>query len=85
MVVARVMAKVVLVQLDPNLANSVSKVLSKEEFIDVVTNGRSGTMMRPHNTNTRVMKNMEDLYVYLLARGDEVLGPGNLIKMPLGK
>lgn len=69
----------------PNLANSVSKVLSKEEFIDVVTNGRSGTMMRPHNTNKRVMDNIDDLYVYLVARGDDVLGPGNLIKMPLGK
>lgn len=69
----------------PNLANSVNQVLSKEEFMDVVINGRSGTMMRPHNTNKRVMDNLEDLYVYLVARGDDVLGPGNLIKMPLGK
>ena len=69
----------------PNLAVSVTEKLSKEEFFDVVTNGRSGTMMRPHNTNTRVMDNLENLYVYLLARGDGVLGPGNLIKSPLGK
>lgn len=69
----------------PNLANSVNQVLSKEQFMDVVTNGRSGTMMRPHKTNKRVMDNIEDLYVYLLARGDDVLGPGNLIKQPLGK
>jgi len=69
----------------PDLANSAANVLSKEEFLDVVTNGRSGTMMRPHKTNKRVMDNIEDLYVYLLARGDGVLGPGNLIKMPLGK
>lgn len=69
----------------PNLANSVGKVLSKDEFIDIVTNGKPGTMMRPHKTNKRVMDNMEDLYVYLLARADDVLGPGNLIKQPLGK
>ncbi len=69
----------------PNLANSVNSVLTKDEFMDVVTNGRSGTMMRPHNTNKKVMDNLEDLYVYLLARGDDVLGPGNLIKQPLGK
>ena len=69
----------------PNLANSVKNVLTKEQFIDVVTNGRSGTMMRPHNTNTKVMDNLEDLYAYLVARGDDVLGPGNLIKTPLGK
>jgi len=31
------------------------------------------------------MDNMDNLYAYLLARGDGVLGPGNLIKMPLGK
>ena len=69
----------------PNLGQSVTEKLTKEQFIDVVTNGRSGTMMRPHKTNTRVMDNLEDLYVYLLARGDDVLGPGNLIKVPLGK
>lgn len=69
----------------PALGNSVSKVLTKEEFMDVVINGRPGTMMRPHKTNKRVMDNIENLYIYLLARGDDVLGPGNLIKMPLGK
>lgn len=69
----------------PNLGNSVTQVLSKDEFMDVVANGRSGTMMRPHNTNKRVMDNLENLYAYLVARGDDVLGSGNLIKMPLGK
>ena len=69
----------------PNLADSVTGGLSKEEFMDVVINGRSGTMMRPHKTNKRVMDNIEDLYIYLMARGDDVLGPGNLIKSPLGK
>lgn len=69
----------------PNLAMSVTKKLSEEQFKNIVTNGISGTMMRPHKTNKRVMDNIDDLYVYLLARGDDVLGPGNLIKMPLGK
>ena len=69
----------------PNLAESVNKKLSKEEFANIVANGVSGTMMRPHKTNTRVMDNMDNLYAYLVARGDDVLGPGNLIKLPLGK
>ncbi len=69
----------------PNLAVSVTQKLSKAEFVDVVTNGRSGTMMRPHKTNIRVMDNLDNLYAYLVARGDGVLGPGNLIKSPLGK
>lgn len=69
----------------PNLGNSVTTKLSKADFVDIVTNGKSGTMMRPHNTNKRVMDNMDNLYAYLLARGDGVLGPGNLIKSPLGK
>ena len=69
----------------PDLGKSVTTKLSKVDFVDIVTNGKSGTMMRPHKTNKRVMDNMDNLYAYLLARGDGVLGPGNLIKMPLGK
>jgi len=69
----------------PNLADSVASKLSKEEFMDIVINGKSGTMMRPHRTNKRVMDNLEALYAYFAARGDGVLGPGNLIKHPLGK
>ena len=69
----------------PNLGKSLSTKLSKDDFVNIVTNGVSGTMMRPHNTNKRVMANMDNLYAYLLARGDGVLGPENLIKSPLGK
>jgi mono/diheme cytochrome c family protein len=69
----------------PNLGQSVTTKLSKEQFVDIVTNGKPGTMMRAHNTNTRVMDNLDNLYAYLVARGDDVLGPGNLIKLPLGK
>ena len=69
----------------PNLGQSVTTKLTKEDFVNIVTNGKSGTMMRPHKTNTRVMDNLDNLYAYLVARGDDVLGPGNLIKLPLGK
>ena len=69
----------------PNLAQSVTQKLSKEEFVKIVTKGKPGTLMRPNSTNKRVMDNMDNLYAYLVARGDDVLGPGNLIKMPLGK
>ncbi len=69
----------------PNLGISVTQKLSKDDFKNIVTNGVSGTMMRPHKTNKRVMDNLDNLYAYLMARGDDVLGPGNLIKLPLGK
>lgn len=69
----------------PNLGQSVTAKLTEEQFKNIVTNGLSGTMMRAHKTNKRVMDNLDNLYAYLLARGDDVLGPGNLIKMPLGK
>lgn len=69
----------------PNLGNSVTTKLTKEQFINIVTNGKSGTLMRPNKTNKRVMDNLDNLYAYLVARGDDVLGPGNLIKLPFGK
>ena len=57
----------------------------KELFKDYVTNGVPGTMMKPHINNKRVMENLDNLYAYLKARADGVLGPNNLIKFPLGK
>ena len=69
----------------PNLGNSVTTKLSKDQFKTIVTNGKSGTLMRPNKTNKRVMNNLDNLYAYLVARGDDVLGPGNLIKFPMGK
>jgi mono/diheme cytochrome c family protein len=69
----------------PNLGESVTTKLSKDEFFDVVTNGKPGTFMKPHKSNKRVMDNLDNLYSYLLARGDGVLGEENLIKFPLGK
>ena len=69
----------------PNLGESVTSKISKEQFVDIVTNGKPGTFMKPHKSNKRVMDNMDNLYAYLLARGDGLLGEANLIKFPLGK
>lgn len=65
------------------VASLVSKI-DKELFKDYVTNGVPGTQMKPHKNNKRLMKNLDNLYAYLKARADGVLGPNNLIKFPLG-
>lgn len=69
----------------PNIGERLTTELSKEQFVKVVTEGKPGTLMRPNSANKRVMENMDNLYAYLVARGDGVLGPGNLIKLPFGK
>lgn len=69
----------------PNLADSLKSKISKEQFYELVKNGKPGTMMRPNFTNKRVMDNLDNLYAYILARSDGVLGPENLIKFPMGK
>lgn len=69
----------------PNLGESVTTKLTKEQFFDIVTNGKAGTFMKPHKSDKRVMDNLENLYAYLMARGDGILGEENLIKFPLGK
>jgi mono/diheme cytochrome c family protein len=69
----------------PNVGESVVNKLSKEEFMEIVINGKPGTLMRANTANKRVMDNLDNLYAYLYARGDGVLGPGNLIKSPFGK
>jgi len=57
----------------------------KARFIKVVTKGNPGTPMPPFKRNTRVMDNLDNIYAYIKARYDGVLGPENLIKFPLGK
>jgi len=69
----------------PNLTVSLKEKIPHELFVETVTNGRSGTLMRPFKTNPRVMDNLDKIYAYLKARSDGVLGPENLIKFPLGK
>ena len=69
-----------------NLAESpVIKNNDKETFDNYVTNGYPGTLMKPHDNDGRVKENLDNLYSYLKARADGVLGPENLIKHPLGK
>jgi mono/diheme cytochrome c family protein len=69
----------------PNLTVSLQEKINKERFVETVTNGRSGTLMRPFKTSPRVMDNLDNIYAYLKARSDGVLGSENLIKFPLGK
>ena len=69
----------------PNLTVSLLEKVDKTMFVETVTNGRNGTLMRPFKINPRVMDNLDNIYTYLKARSDGVLGPENLIKFPLGK
>ena len=69
----------------PALVESLKQKIPKELFVETVTNGRSGTMMKPFGENPVVMENLDKIYAYLKARADGVLGPENLIKYPLGK
>jgi mono/diheme cytochrome c family protein len=69
-----------------NLAESlVIKNNDKELFKNYVTNGVPNTRMKPNRNDGRVMENLDNLWSYLKARADGVLGPENLIKNPLGK
>ena len=69
-----------------NLTESpVIKNNDKEKFKGYIINGVPNTLMKPHKNDGRVMRNLDNLYSYLKARADGVLGPNNLIKNPLGK
>ncbi len=67
------------------LVSLAEKIDDKARFIKVVTKGNPGTPMPPFKNNTRVMDNLDNIYAYIKARSDGVLGPENLIKFPLGK
>ena len=69
----------------PNLTVSLVEKIDKEMFVKIVTNGSSGTLMKPFKNNNRVIDNLDNIYAYLKARSDGILGPENLIKFPLGK
>lgn len=53
----------------PSLISSL-KVLTKEEFVKTVTEGRLEKGMASFNTNKKVMDNMDNLYAYLKGRSD---------------
>ncbi|NIN35591.1 MAG: hypothetical protein GTO60_11090 [Gammaproteobacteria bacterium] len=68
-----------------NLAESNVVKNDKQMFKNYVINGYPGTLMKPHRNDERVMENLDNLYSYLKARADGILGPENLIKYQLGK
>jgi mono/diheme cytochrome c family protein len=53
----------------PSLVNSL-KVLTKEQFVQTVTNGRLEKGMPSFATNTTVVANIDSLYAYLKGRSD---------------
>jgi mono/diheme cytochrome c family protein len=61
----------------PALVESL-KVLSKEEFHNVIMNGRPEKGMPPFNTSPMVTQNWEGLYAYLKGRSDGQIQPGRL-------
>ncbi len=67
------------------IASLGEKIDDKDRFIKLVTNGNPGTPMPPFKNNKRVMDNLDNIYAYIKARSDGVLGIENLIKFPLGK
>ncbi len=61
----------------PSLIQSM-KVLSKEDFHNVVMNGRPEKGMPPFSGSAMVTKNWEGLYAYLKGRSDGQIQPGRL-------
>jgi cytochrome c553 len=61
----------------PPLVQSM-KTLTKEEFHQVMINGRPEKGMPPFNTSDMVTKNWEGLYAYLKGRSDGQIQPGRL-------
>lgn len=68
-----------------NLLVSLQERLDEQQFKWIVTEGRSGTQMKAFKYNQKVMDNLDNLYAYIKARSDGVLGPDNLLKYPFGK
>jgi mono/diheme cytochrome c family protein len=64
----------------PPLVESM-KVLTKEEFHDVIMNGRIEKGMPAFNTSQMVQQNWEGLYAYLKGRSDGEIQPGRLSPM----
>lgn len=72
----------------PSLVESL-KTLSYEEFKTTVTEGRAATTatgaasaMPSFKENKDVMKYLDDIYSYVKARSDGVLGPGRPERLP---
>jgi mono/diheme cytochrome c family protein len=54
------------------------KTLTKEEFHNVMLNGRPDKGMPPFSTSQMVTQNWEGLYAYLKGRSDGAIQPGRL-------
>ena len=65
----------------PSLINSL-KTLSKQEFVQTVTNGRPNTQMVAFAGNAEVMKNIDQLYAYLKGRSDGAITKARVEAMP---
>lgn len=61
----------------PSLMESLKK-LSKEDFHNVMMNGRPEKGMPPFSTSAMVNENWEGLYAYLKGRSDGKIQPGRL-------
>jgi len=61
----------------PSLINSL-KVLTKQEFVTTVTNGRPEKGMPNFGLIESVTKNIDNLYAYLKGRSDGAIKPGRL-------
>jgi mono/diheme cytochrome c family protein len=53
----------------PSMIESLKR-LSKQEFVEIVTNGRQARGMPGYKTNATVMENIDQLYAYLKGRSD---------------
>jgi hypothetical protein len=54
------------------------KKLSKQEFKQIVLEGRPGTAMAPFNEAKTVVDNIDSLYAFLKGRSDAAIQPGRL-------
>lgn len=65
----------------PSLVNSL-KVLTKEEFIKTVRDGRLEKGMQSFGTSPQVMDNIDQLYAYLKGRSDGAITRAKVEAMP---
>jgi mono/diheme cytochrome c family protein len=65
----------------PSLVNSL-KILTKEQFVTTVTNGRPEKGMPNFGGIQTVVDNINNLYAYLKGRSDGAIKPGHVHKIP---
>ncbi len=65
----------------PSLVNSL-KVLTKEEFVKTVRDGRLEKGMQSFGTSKQVMDNIDQLYAYLKGRSDGAITRAKVEELP---